>query len=167
MKSLKYLILIFGFITSCTDPTEDKAKIEDLLRKNAECYSTKNLDCIMNTYLNDTSIIAMGTEKNFIGRGYNAVMEIYKKDLSQSWQMIKYEYKNPIINIQDDIAWLTADVYSKIKVTLPDEYNDLQEFEIELDSRLTAVCKKVNGEWKFTLTNFQHFKNPSETFQSE
>ncbi|MFH1051599.1 MAG: nuclear transport factor 2 family protein [bacterium] len=164
MKNLFVLLLLPSiFFFSCSDSTEeDKAKIIDLLYHNAECYRSKNLDCIMSTYLNDSSVIALGTERNFIGRGWDAIRNIYKSDLSQNWTMIKYEYRNPIINIHQDVSWLSADVYSKIEVSLPDEYNEMQEIELELDSRLTAVCKKVDGEWKFVLTNFQHFKNPAE-----
>jgi hypothetical protein len=167
MKSLQYLFLLILILilTSCSDSNEDTQKILDLLNKNAECYSTKNLDCIMSTYLNDTSIIAMGTEKNFIGKGYDDVRKIYKKDLSQNWQMIEYEYRNPVINIQNDIAWLTANVYSKIKIEVVDEFNEMKNIEIVLDSRLTAVCKKIDGQWKFVLTNFQHFKNPADEFR--
>ncbi len=164
---LKILILLITFLFfSCSDSTEkDKAKILDLLNHNAECYRTKNLDCIMSTYLNDSSVIALGTERNFIGRGWDAIRNIYKSDLSQNWTMLKYEYRNPIINIHNDVSWLSADVYSKIKVTLPNENNEMQEIEIELDSRLTAVCKKVDGDWKFVLTNFQHFKNPESLIE--
>ena len=162
-----YLILIAGITFSCSNSDEDKAKIMDLLERNAGCYRTKNLDCIMSTYLNDSSVIALGTERSFVGRGYDAIRKIYKSDLSQNWIMLKYEYRNPIVNINNDIAWLTADVFSKIKVKLPDEYNEIKEIEIVLDSRLTAVCKKSSGKWKFVLTNFQHFKNPSDVLMKK
>jgi ketosteroid isomerase-like protein len=154
------IILIAFFIVSCSekpDMVKLKQEIVDLLNLNAECYRNKDLDCIMNTYMNDSTTIALGTERNFIGIGFDKIKELYKNDLSQNWTMNSYEYKNPVINIHGDVAWLTADVSSSIKVNLQGS-----EFDIQLDSRLTAVCRKIGNEWKFVMTNFQHFKNPAD-----
>jgi hypothetical protein len=120
----------------------------------------------MSTYLNDSTTIALGTEKNFIGKGFESIKENYKKDIAQNWVLLNYIYKNPIIFIKDDIAWLTADVYSNLKISIINEFDESEDIIIELDSRLTAVCRKVNGKWKFVLTNFQHFTNPAEKIKT-
>ncbi len=162
MKTVIFLtlIILLVLIVGCSNTSDfelEQRKITDLLNQNAECYRNKNLDCIMETYLKDSSVIALGTERNFVGKGYEEIYKIYKSDLSQGWEMTTYEYKNPMINVDGNVAWLTADVFSEIKVNI--RGND---FNIKLDSRLTAVCKKVDDEWKFVLTNFQHFKNPAD-----
>ena len=158
------LMILQALIIGCSNTPDfelEQRKITDLLNQNAECYRNKDLDCIMGTYLKDSSAIALGTERNFVGKGYEEIYKIYKRDLGQSWEMTTYEYKNPLINVDGNVAWLTADVFSEIKVNI--QGND---FNIKLDSRLTAVCKKVDNEWKFVLTNFQHFKNPADALNS-
>lgn len=162
IKTILIFVIFFQLLGCSKTEQEDKQEIIKLLNENSQCYRKKNLDCIMNTYLNDSNTIALGTEKNFIGKGFNSIRENYKKDISQNWVLLDYFYKNPIIYIQDDFAWLTTDVYSKLKVTIIDEFDISEDIIIELDSRLTAVCRKVNGKWKFVLTNFQHFTNPTE-----
>lgn len=167
LKLITYCILIISFVllSGCSNSPDyelDKRKIIDLLEKNAGCYRNKNLDCIMSTYSKEPEVIALGTEKNFIGKGFEQIKKIYKKDLGQNWEMSTYEYKNPIIYVSGDVAWLTADVLSEIKFKMQDK-----DVNIKLDSRLTAVCRKVEGRWKFVLTNFQHFKNPIDALKAQ
>lgn len=165
MMNLKsfILIIIYSVITGCSNSNDqEKIAIINLLNENAKRYKQKDLDCIMNTYLKDSNTIALGTEKNFIGIGFESIKENYKRDISQNWILLNYEYKNPIIFFRSDICWLTADVNSKIKVTVTNEFDENEEIIVDLDSRLTAVCKKVDGKWKFVLTNFQHFTNPND-----
>jgi hypothetical protein len=159
------LFLITVFFVSCSDSANnelDKKLIRDLLTQNAKCYKTKNLDCMMGTYLKDSTILAFGTNREFIGHGWDSVKVLFEKDFAPNWEMISYEYENPIIRIENDVAWISSDINSEIKIAMQGS-----GFNIKLDSRLTAVCKKIDGKWKFVLTNFQHFSNPEQQLNAQ
>lgn len=165
VRNFLIFIITLVLLVSCADSPNnelDKKAIEDLLTQNAKCYKTKNLDCMMETYLNDSTTLALGTNKNFIGHGWDSVRVLFEKDFAPNWEMISYEYINPIININVDLAWLCADIKSEVKVSIQG-----RGFNIKLDSRLTAVCKKVDGNWKFVFTNYQHFNNPEQEINSQ
>jgi ketosteroid isomerase-like protein len=167
MKSLIITLLLTLplFLNNCANDPDfelEKRKIIDLLNRNADSYRMKDLDGIMSTYLNDSTAIALGTSRDFTGNGFENIRELFKKDLTQSWEMLTYEYKSPYIRVSGDVAWLTADLYSEVKVNIQGK-----EFDLKMDSRLTAVCKKFQNEWKFVLTNFQHFTSPEQALNKE
>ena len=160
---MKHTIILLLALTllSCSEEKIDFAKEKDqilkLLTKHSESYKEKNIDKMMDLYLNDSNSVAYGTNKEFIALGWDAIKKEFSEEFQGSWQMAEFEYQDPDIKIEKNIAWLVSDVNSKINVAFQGT-----NYSMNRTYRITAVLKKVENQWKFVLTNFQEFGQKSQ-----
>ncbi len=164
MKIVFFLSFFIAIIVLCAcvnledSEGKDKTKREiiDLMDRYAECYKEKKLDCVTSLYSDGDSTIALAPAKHIKAQGREKIGRLYSRDLKSGWEMKSFEYDNIFIDSRKNVAWLSADVVSRLRI---------DTFQIVIESRLTGVCEKIDADWKFVMTDFQHFRQPRDILE--
>lgn len=119
-------------------------EIVEVLNSYGNAYANKDLDAMLNLFLEDPDIVAIGTGEDEWVHGFDELKEGLKRDITQS-ESIKVHFKNLKVSSTDNVAWTSS--YMTMNANVSGE-------EIILEGRLTAVFKKVEDKWYFTHIHY-------------
>jgi ketosteroid isomerase-like protein len=146
-----FFVVVAGFLTvfpcalSSLRDSESKSEIEAVLSKFNELYGKKDIDGLMALYSDAPGVVAIGSGKFQQSIGREAIEAAYKEEFSKFGEIKTVEHKTLSLTISRKIASLAADVY--ITALIKDELT-------RRTGRLTAVLKKIHGNWFFIQTHF-------------
>jgi ketosteroid isomerase-like protein len=131
-------------------------EVMNMLNRYAQAYADKDIDTMMNLFLDDPDIVAIGTGIDEWVHGYNELKEGFKRDFAQA-DNIKIKFENVTIQAADDVSWLSA---------LMTMYATVSGKEVLLSGRLSMVLEKKENKWLFTHLHFSLPANEQETGHS-
>jgi ketosteroid isomerase-like protein len=139
------LVTVFPCALSSLRNSESKSEIEAVLSKFNESYREKDINGMMALYSDAPGVVAIcsGKFQQCIGR--EAIEAAYRKEFSKFGEIKSVEHKTLSLTTSREIASLAADVY--ITALIKDELT-------RTAGRLTAVLKKIHGNWFFIQTHF-------------
>jgi ketosteroid isomerase-like protein len=142
------LLYIGGLDLKADKNTENE--IIEMLNRYARAYADKDLDAMINLFLEDPDIVAIGTGEDEWVHGYSEHKEGFKRDITQS-ESIKVDFNDINVSAAGAAAWMSS------YMTM---YAHVSGEEIILRGRLTAVFEKVEDKWYFVHL---HYSLPAVT----
>ncbi|MGB9936990.1 MAG: AtzH-like domain-containing protein [Methanobacterium sp.] len=124
-------------------------EIIEMLKRYANAYTDKNLDAMMELFLDSPDIVAIGTGKDEWVKGYHGLKEGFRRDITQS-ENIKVNFENINVSSAGSAAWASMNMIMNAKI---------ENKEIILEGRLSVVFEKLNEKWYFAHL---HYSLPSE-----
>ncbi len=112
-------------------------QIIEILNSYAKAYANKDLDSMLELFLDDPDIVAIGTGQDEWVYGFGELKEGFKRDIAQS-ENINVEFDNISVSNVENAAWASS--YMNMNAKVSGE-------EIILRGRLTTVFKKVEDNW--------------------
>jgi uncharacterized protein (TIGR02246 family) len=138
--------------SAATKPERDPKVIEEIratLAQHDKALGEKNLNALMETYVNDPDTVALGTSngERWVGTENikNAYSEMFK-DYDPNTLDIKCDWKTG--ENLGDMAWLAATCQAK---------DSLKGKERQYELNVTAAMVKQDGKWRFAML---HMSNP-------
>lgn len=119
-------------------------QVIDMINSYANAYADNDIDAIMNLFLNDPDIVAIGTGDDEWAYGYDELKDGFKRDMEQS-KGIKIEFKDITVSSIQNAAWTSS------YMTM---YAQVHGQEIILPGRLTAVFEKIEDIWYFAHLHY-------------
>lgn len=134
----------------CDENTE--SEVMNMLNRYAKAYADKDIDNMMDLFLDDPNIVAIGTGTDEWAHGYEELKEGFKRDFAQA-ENIKVKFEKVTIQAVNNAAWLSA---------LMTMYATISGKEMLLSGRLSMVLKKKEDKWLFTHLHFSLPANEQE-----
>lgn len=131
-------------------------EIVEVLNSYGNAYADKDLDAMLNLFLEDPDIVAIGTGEDEWVHGFDELKEGLKRDITQS-ESIKVDFKNITVSSANNVAWTSSYMTMHAKVSGE---------EIILNGRLTAIFKKVEYKWYFAHIHYSLPAKDQEEGQS-
>lgn len=138
--------------TTSAKPERDPKVIEEIratLTQHDKALAEKNLDALMDTYINDPETVALGTSngERWVGPENirNAYTEIFK-DYDPNTLDVNCDWKTG--QHLGDMAWLAATCQAK---------DSLKGKARQYELNVSAAMLKQNGKWRFAML---HMSNP-------
>lgn len=132
--------------TAAGKPEKDPKVIEEIratLAQHDKALGEKNLDALMDTFINDPETVALGTSngERWVGTENirNAYTEIFK-DYDPNTLDVKCDWKTG--QHLGDMAWLGATCQAK---------DSLKGIARNYELNVTAAMLKQNGKWRFAM----------------
>ena len=126
----------------CTKNTEFEVMV--MLNKYAQAYADKNIDAMMDLFLDDPDIVAIGTGTDEWVHGYGELRKGFKRDFDQA-DNIQVKFEKVTIQSADNAAWLSA---------LMTMYATVSGKEVLISGRLSMVLERIGDKWLFTHLHF-------------
>ncbi len=140
------VLLCIAFFYPDTAKADAKSKFDDeisaTLKNFAERYNKKDIKGIMKLFANDEDITAIGLCEKQTGMGRDGIKAVFEKDLFSYKGNKSLIFKNIAVCNYGFISWISTDVYPY--ATLGDGRK-----VPGVKARLTAVLRKIRGQWKF------------------
>jgi uncharacterized protein (TIGR02246 family) len=138
--------------SAATKPERDPKVIEEIratLAQHDKALGEKNLDALMDTYINDPDTVALGTSNGERWVGTESIRNAYSemfKDYDPNTLDVNCDWKTG--QHLGDMAWLAATCKAK---------DSLKGKAREYELNVTAAMLKQNGKWRFAML---HMSNP-------
>ena len=138
---------------AASKPDRDPKVIEEIrstLAQHDKALAEKNLNAVMDTFINDPQTVALGTSngERWVGTDNirNAYTEIFK-DYDPNTLDVKCDWKNG--QHLGDMAWLAATCQAKDSLK-----GKTRKYELNVTA---AMLKQDDGKWRFAML---HMSNP-------
>ncbi len=160
MNKLKLIpiLAMLLFSASCTDekpvcdPVAEKAAIKLALQKYVIANEARNISLISELWANDSAVLSIGTDRNDVLRGFDAVIEKFKEQY-RYFEDTYISATNIDIYVHPscETAWFSEVLqYNYTQGEKAIEYTDL---------RFTGFLEKRNGVWVIMHT---HLSAPAD-----
>jgi ketosteroid isomerase-like protein len=126
----------------CTENTE--SEVRDMMNRYAQAYADKNIGNMMDLFLNDPDIVAIGTGTDEWIHGYDELRKGFVRDFDQA-DNIQIKFEKVTIQSANSAAWLSG---------LMTMYARVSGKEVLLSGRLTMVLERIGNRWLFTHLHF-------------
>ncbi len=125
---------------------EENIEVEviDMLNRYTKAYADKDIDAMMDLFLDDPDIVAIGTGTDEWVQGPDELREGFKRDFAQA-DNIQVKFENVTIQSAGNVAWLSA---------LMAMYAVISGKEALLSGRLSMVLENKEDKWLFTHLHF-------------
>lgn len=127
-------------------------EVKEMLNKYAQAYADKDIGAMMNLFLDDPNLVAIGTGIDEWVHGCNELEKGFKRDFAQA-DNIKVKFENVTIQSSGNVAWISA------VMTM---YALISGKEVLLSGRLSMVLEKEENKWLFTHLHFSLPANEQE-----
>lgn len=121
-----------------------ESEIMDMLNKYAKAYEDKDIDAMMELFIDDPDLVAIGTGKDEWVKGYQELENGFKRDFSQA-DNIDVGFEKITISNAGKASWVSSLMTMNAEV--------LGE-EVLLCGRLTLILEKIENNWMFTHLHF-------------
>jgi uncharacterized protein (TIGR02246 family) len=118
-------------------------EIRATLAQHDKALGEKNLDALMDTYINDPDTVALGTSNGERWVGTENIKSAYTeifKDYDPNTLDVKCDWKNG--QYLGDMAWMAATCQAK---------DSLKGKARNYELNVTAAMLKQNGKWRFAM----------------
>jgi ketosteroid isomerase-like protein len=139
------LLVLFPDNLSNLINKRSRIEIRSVLSKFDRSYKEKDLEGLMALYSDSPEVIAIGSGDFRQRIGRKAIEAAYGREFSTSGMIKSVESRILSLTISGEIASLAADIY----IT-----SMRKNKMIRTAGKLTAVLKKVHGNWSFVQTHF-------------
>ena len=126
-----------------------ESEVRDMLNKYAQAYADKNIDAMMDLFLDDPDTVAIGTGTDEWAHGCDKIREGFKHDLDQA-DNIQVKFEKVTIQSANNVSWLSA---------LMTMYALISNKEVLISGRLSMVLERIENKWLFTQ---MHFSLPAD-----
>jgi len=126
----------------CTENTE--YEVRDMMNRYAQAYADKDIDAMMDLFIDDPDIVAIGTGTDEWIHGCNELREGFKRDFAQA-DNIQVKFEKVTIQSANGAAWLSG---------LMTMYAAVSGKEVLLSGRLSMVLERIENKWLFTHLHF-------------
>jgi len=131
-------------------------EVMDMLNGYAKAYSDKDIHAMMDLFLDDPDIVAIGTGTDEWVHGTDELKKGFKRDFAQA-DNIQIKFEKVTIQAADNVSWLSS---------LMTMYATVSGKEVLLSGRLSMVLEKKENKWLFTHLHFSLPANEQETGHS-
>ena len=114
-----------------------KKEITELLDNYAHAYRNKDLEGLLQLFIEDDDLVAIGTGYDEWVNGKSELRSALNRDIEQV-ESVDVKFRNMTISALGNVAWVSGHMNMDAKV-------DGQE--IFLPGRLSAVLEKRNEKW--------------------
>lgn len=125
-----------------------KNELRELLDKYVQAYRDKDLKRILDLFIDDEDLVAIGTGYDEWVNGKDELHSGFKRDMEQA-DSIDVKFRNLTFSASGDVAWISGHMNMEAIVNSND---------IFLPGRFSAVTLKRNGKWLFAHL---HYSLPS------
>ena len=125
-----------------------KREITELLDAYAQSYQDKDLDGILQLFVEDDDLVAIGTGYDEWVNGKNELRSGLSRDIEQA-ERVEVKFRNLTFSAAGDVAWAAGHMNMDALVNGQ---------EIFIPGRLSAVFEKRNGKW---LISHLHYSVPA------
>jgi len=126
-----------------------ESDVMDMLKKYAKAYADKDIDAMMNLFLDDPDIVAIGTGTDEWVHGPDELKKGFERDFSQA-DNIQVKFENVTVQSAGNVAWLSA---------VMNMYAVISGKEAVLSGRLSMVLENKKNKWLF---RHLHFSLPAD-----
>lgn len=123
--------------------------VHDVLKKYAKGYFNKDLDSILDLFVQDPDILAIGAGRDEWVKGPDALKKGFKRDIEQADE-IKVDFEDVTISASGNVAWTSAKMAMNVVV---------QGDELAIFGRVSMVLEEREDKW---LISHLHFSVPDE-----
>ena len=121
-----------------------EAEVMGMLNRYAQAYAEKNIDAMMDLFLDDPDVVAIGTGTDEWIHGCDELREGFRRDFGQA-DNIQVKFEKITIQSANNVAWLSA---------LMTMYATVSGKEVLLSGRLSMVIERKQDKWLFTQLHF-------------
>lgn len=121
-----------------------ESEIMDMLNKYAKAYEDKDIEAMMELFIDDPDLVAIGTGKDEWVQGYQELENGFKRDFSQA-NNIDVGFEKITISNAGKVSWLSSLMTMNAEVSGE---------EVLLCGRLTLILEKIGNNWFFTHLHF-------------
>ena len=138
----------------CTENTE--YEVRDMMNRYAQAYADKDIDAMMDLFIDNPDIVAIGTGTDEWVHGREELKEGFRRDFNQA-DNIQVKFEKVTIQYAGNVAWLSA---------LMTMYAVISGKEVLLSGRLSMVLENREDKWLFTHLHFSLPANQQEVGHS-
>ena len=131
-------------------------EVMGMLKKYAKAYADKDIDTMMDLFIDDPNIVAIGTGTDEWVHGCEELREGFKRDFSQA-DNIQVKFEKVTIQHAGNAAWLSG---------LMTMYAVVSGKEVLLSGRLSMVLENIGDKWLFAHLHFSLPANQQEVGHS-
>jgi ketosteroid isomerase-like protein len=131
-------------------------EVMGMLKKYAKAYADKDIDAMMDLFIDDPHIVAIGTGTDEWIHGREELSEGFKRDFAQA-DNIQVKFEKVTIQYAGNVAWVSA---------LMTMYAVVSGKEVLLSGRLTMVLENKEDKWLFAHLHFSLPANQQEVGHS-
>jgi ketosteroid isomerase-like protein len=143
-----------GLSMKCEENIE--LEVMGMLKKYAKAYADKDIDVMMDLFIDDPHIVAIGTGTDEWVHGREELEEGFKRDFAQA-DNIQVKFEKVTIQYAGNVAWLSA---------LMTMYAVVSGKEVLLSGRLSMVLENKEDKWSFAHLHFSLPANQQEVGHS-
>lgn len=123
--------------------------VHEILKNMAQAYLDKDLEGMMQLYVPDPDLVAIGAGRDEWVKGLGELKIGYNRDMTQA-DKIEVDFEDVTVSSSGNVAWVSARMAMDVNV----ENNELTIF-----GRLSMVLEKREDKW---LIAHLHFSVPDE-----
>ena len=131
-------------------------EVMGMLKKYAKAYADKDIDTMMDLFIDDPNVVAIGTGTDEWLHGRKELKEGFKRDFAQA-DNIQVKFEKVTVQYAGNVAWLSA---------LMTMYAVISGKEVLLSGRLSMVLQNKKDKWLFTHLHFSLPANQQEVGHS-
>jgi len=126
----------------------------EILKNMAQAYLDKDLEGMMQLYVPDPDLVAIGAGRDEWVNGPEELRNGYNRDMNQA-DKIEVDFEDVTVSSSGNVAWVSARLAMDVQV----EGN-----EITIFGRLSLVLEERGDKW---LISHLHFSVPDEQEEGE
>lgn len=132
------------------EASEETVKsVHEILKKIGQAYSDKDVAGMMQLYVQDPDLIAIGAGRDEWAKGPEDLRNGLNRDMTQAKE-IKVDFEGVTVSSSGNVAWVSA--HMAMNVVVDDK-------ELTMFGRLSLVLEQRDYEW---LITHLHFSVPNE-----
>ncbi|MBI5680778.1 MAG: nuclear transport factor 2 family protein [Methanobacterium sp.] len=121
-----------------------EAEVMNMLDKYVKAYENKDIEALMNLFVDDPNLVAIGTGKDEWVEGHKKLKTGFKRDFSQA-ENIDMGFEKITISNSGNVAWVSSLMTMNAEVS---------GGEVLLCGRLSLILEKKDNKWLFTHLHF-------------
>ena len=123
--------------------------VHEILKNMAQAYLDKDLEGMMQLYVPDPDLVAIGAGRDEWVKGLGELKIGYNRDMTQA-DKIEVDFEDVTVSSSGNVAWVSARMAMDVNV---------ENNEITIFGRLSMVLEKREDKW---LIAHLHFSVPDE-----
>lgn len=123
--------------------------VHQILKKIAQAYFDKDVESMMQLYVQDPDLVAIGAGRDEWVKGPEDLRNGFNRDMTQA-EEIKVDFEDVTVSSSGNVAWASAHMAMNVMV----DHEELTMF-----GRLSLVFEQRDSKW---LITHLHFSVPNE-----
>ncbi len=123
--------------------------VHEILKKISQAYFDKDLEGMMQLYVQDPDLVAIGADRDEWVKGSEDLRNGFNRDMTQA-EEIKVDFEDVTVSSSGNVAWASGHMAMEVMV---------DDKEIIMFGRLSLVLEQRDNKW---LIAHLHFSVPDE-----